>query len=220
MRATWPLILGIGDNAQEAPHHHQADPTDRGVVPRGNQRRDPGTARKLPNQTMQLTVIASLIEDANGHSLAGTSSGQPGTNFTATLNSRGVLSRSEVRATAHLRGLGRGIRRLDGGRTILHRSPFAPSARSGESCHPARRPRSSGPRGRRGCAPPLPGLSAGARAALPAWATLTDSLGLGASFGLPHLEPVAACLKSARFLHESPSANLGNPDTVIAWYAR
>ncbi len=60
---------------------------------------------KLPNQTMQLTVIASLIEDANGHSLAGTSSGQPGTNFTATLNSRGVLSRSEVRATARIRAV-------------------------------------------------------------------------------------------------------------------
>ena len=54
---------------------------------------------------MQLTVIASLIKDANGQSLAGTSSGQPGTNFTATLNSRGVLSRSEVRATVRIRAV-------------------------------------------------------------------------------------------------------------------
>ena len=103
------------------------------------------------------TVIASLIEDANGHSLAGPSSGQPGTNFTATLNSRGVLSRSEVRAMCAFARFGRGIRRLDGGRTILHRSPFAPSARSGESCHPARRPRSSGPRGRAVVPRPFPG---------------------------------------------------------------
>ncbi len=56
----------------------------------------------LPKLTMQLTVNAALIKDANGQALAGSRSGQPGTNFVATLNSHGVISTTAVPAPAHV----------------------------------------------------------------------------------------------------------------------
>ena len=55
---------------------------------------------KLPRQMMQSTVDASLIKDANGNLLAGNRNGQPGTNFVAALNSRGVIRMKTVRVSA------------------------------------------------------------------------------------------------------------------------
>ena len=53
----------------------------------------------FPNVTMQLSINASLVLDAEGRQLDGDGDGTPGGSYTALLNNRGVVSAARSLAT-------------------------------------------------------------------------------------------------------------------------